>query len=97
MPREMSLDAQKASLLQRAREEAERLGSGLQFPVMLDLPAALAIIGNLQLALRHPANTGPSARTARYFCQEIICRMREAGFVANAEIARLGGDPAYDG
>lgn len=31
----------------------------------LDIPSILAIIGSIELALRHPENTGPSTMVAR--------------------------------
>ena len=81
------------------REERERLGGEL-FPVfafvLLDLDSALCLVGNLQLALRHPGNTGLSAKTARETIDGIIERAREAGYSAHAELMKLGDDPAHD-
>lgn len=64
--------------------------------VEFDLCTAIAIIGNLQLALRHPANVGASAEIARELIDGMIHRMREAGLTAHAELARLGDDAMYD-
>lgn len=92
-----SLNRQKESLLERC--DRERLGcdvSRFKLPLQFDLPGALAIIGNLQLALRHPANTGPSAQIARDAIDAMIRSMRECGLTAHAELARLGDDPLYD-
>lgn len=69
---------------------------GIILPVALDLTSALAIVGNLQVALRHPANNGPAAKIARQVVDSIIEMMLDAGFPALAELAMLGYNPLYD-
>lgn len=96
-PREMPLDKARETLLRRCDEERVRSDAArFKLPVELDLHSALCVIGNLQLALRHPANSGPSAEVARTAIDGMIRRMREAGLTAHAELARLGDDPGYD-
>ena|SRR5258707_4004084 len=96
VPLSISIKQQQEDLTRRVRDELERLGGGFELPVHLDLTAALCLIGNLQLALRHPAHTGPSAQVARMIIDGVIARLGEAGYLAHAEVARLGDDPAYD-
>lgn len=84
------------SLVQRLREERERLGDEFRLPVILDLDTALCIVGNLQLALRHPGNRGASAEVARTTIDGIIERTRTAGYAAHAQLMKLGEDPRYD-
>jgi hypothetical protein len=57
---------------------------------------AISIVGCLQLSLRHPGNTGPSAVYARRMIAGIIQRLIDFGFPGCAEVARLGNDPAWD-
>lgn len=93
----MPLDAAKESLLRRCAEERVRSkAANFRLPVEMDLESAICIVGNLQLALRHPQNNGPSAKVARDTIDGIIRRMRESGLTAHAELARLGDDPGYD-
>ncbi len=93
----MSLDPAKVELARRCNEERVRSNLlRLKLPFELDVLSAITLIGNLQLALRHPANTGPNTRIVRFFIDETIRRMREAGLTAHAELARLGDDPGYD-
>jgi hypothetical protein len=74
------------------------LACAIQPVVQVDLEPkeALAIIGNLQLALRHPANTGPSATYARAMIAGMIQRLIDFGFPACAEVARQGVDPTFN-
>ena len=94
---QMTLETARENLLRRCKEESIRCGNRqFTIPLELDLTAALSIIGNLQLALRHPANCGPSASVARLTIDRLIDRIEEAGLPANAELARRGDDPEYD-
>lgn len=63
----------------------------------LDIPFPLActIVAQIQLALRHPANTGESAHHARAFIEALIGTM-EASEPAIGPLLRLGFDPAHD-
>lgn len=82
-------------LVRRCNAERERLGD-IALPIELDLGATLALIGNLQLALRQPGNRGRSAKLARWFIDGIIARLRKGGYTAAAEMAERGDDPRYD-
>jgi len=76
------IDASKKRLEAEVTLELSR-SRGVLLPVMIDVPSALCVIASLQLALRHPANTGPSAKIAREFIDGLIA-------------ARLGDDTDYD-
>jgi hypothetical protein len=81
-------------LIDVAREA--KLGESYVLPVHLPLTMALALIANLQLSLRHPANTGASANQARHIVDSIIERLHADGYNAHARLAKLGDDPRYD-
>jgi hypothetical protein len=52
----------------------------------------VTLIGQLQLALRHPINIGPSAQTTRALVTLLIDAMPEGA----RELLLLGFDPEYD-
>lgn len=64
-------------------------------PVEIDPPVAMILIGQLQLAIRHPQNTGTSAAYAREFIEALRSRICEPGSVLDALIT-AGFDPDYD-
>jgi hypothetical protein len=63
--------------------------------VEVSFPLALVLIGQLQLALRHPGNVGLPARQCREFLDEMIARL-EANSPGFGAILRQGDDPARD-
>ena len=69
---------------------AELVGArGFALPVQFDLQSLISLVGTLQLALRHPANTGASALVARSFIDATIDRLETYGFTAIAKLMRL--------
>ncbi len=62
----------------------------LKFDV--DWPTGIAIISQLQLALRHPDNKGHSARMARKIIDEIVRRIADVDSKL-AELLRMGDGP----
>lgn len=90
-----NVDERKEHLMERVRAEYDQ-AAGWSLPLELDLHSALCLVGNLQLALRHPGNTGPSAGVARRIVDGIISRFESTGYPAHAELARLGDNSAYD-
>jgi hypothetical protein len=87
----------KEWLLQLIDEEVRTAAAGsFILPVHMDLHVIMCVVGALQLALRHPANTGPSALVVREVIDGIIARVVEAGYVATGEMLRLGDNPDYD-
>jgi hypothetical protein len=61
-------------------------------PVTLTPQSALCLIGQLQLALRHPGNVGHAADAARWLIDGLLVRLREGGFLAHAELGEAGED-----
>lgn len=65
------------------------------FPVSLNAASVVLLIGNLQLALRHPHNDGAPAEFARGLVHELIERF--AGLDPRiAAYLRMGDNPARD-
>jgi hypothetical protein len=88
-------EQQKERLIDFAVEEM-KAGKNFILPVHLDLHSLTCVVGSLQLALRHPANTGPSSKVVRELIDGIIERVEHAGYVVTAQILRLGDNPEYD-
>jgi hypothetical protein len=91
------IKASKETLLRQCAEEiGEREGEFLA-ELHMDFHVTLALISMVQLALRHPGVKGvATAQLARDVVNGLIGRMKDAGYVANAELACLGFDPDYD-
>lgn len=60
----------------------------------IDFSMALVVVGQLQLALRHPNNTGPSAANARAFVHKLIARLAVTDTIGRC--LQTGFDPKYD-
>jgi hypothetical protein len=88
--------AEQFELVEAAAREVVERGHGAVFELSLDLGSAIALIGTLQLALRHPGVTGSAAVTSRYFIDGLIQRIDDAGFPTCAKLAAMGDDPRYD-
>ncbi len=73
-----------------------KVGKDFILPVHLNLHTLTCIVGALQLALRHPANVGPLSMIVRDVIDQIIERVAQEGYVATAELMRLGDNPEYD-
>lgn len=61
----------------------------------LDWTLAIAVLGHLQLALRHPANQGESARLVRNLCDALIAKV-ETVDRGLADVLRMGDDEMND-
>lgn len=61
----------------------------------LEWPTVLVLVGQLQLALRHPANTGDAAETTRGFLDQLFSII-EASDAPLARLMRMGDDPKHD-
>jgi hypothetical protein len=97
MPTPDFIEQSKQKLLDKCREEQEHAErTNFKLPVTMDLITLLSLVVNVHLALRHPKNTGPGSQIARQIINQIIKRVKDEGFPANAELMRLGGDPQYD-
>jgi hypothetical protein len=92
----MSPQQEERFLRRVAKERLTSHGEAFFLPIHLDLTSAVELVGNLQLALRHPENRGHAAQMARQMIDGIIQKVKEAGFDAHAELMLLGDDPTYD-
>jgi len=89
-------DKEKEELIERASEEVRRLGDQLDIELHLGLSSAMYLVAQLQLAMRHPGNTGEAPEIARGFIDGVIQIMARGGYPATAEVARAGDDPKHD-
>lgn len=64
--------------------------------VQLDMPAtaAIQVVAQMQLALRHPKNTGRTSANARIIVESIIRSLESLDSAAG--LLRRGDDPQYD-
>lgn len=76
-------------------EEIAALRNRPPVKLKIDALALFMILGNLQLALRHPNNTGPSAKFAKRFIDDARAQLAGPGSAIDT-ILRMGDDPAYD-
>lgn len=83
-------DIASDSLLQSFREE-----SGNYIPVQIEPIFCLALIGQLQLALRHPQNVGVTSDTVREFVYSLIDKLAEV-IPESRVIAMKGFDTRFD-
>lgn len=63
--------------------------------VAINIPTALCLISQIQLATRHPDNNGPVRGIAERFCRElqaIVCNLAPD----LADIIEKGWNPEYD-
>jgi crotonobetainyl-CoA:carnitine CoA-transferase CaiB-like acyl-CoA transferase len=77
------------SLQDRAEAEISKLET---IVIEIDIVTAMALISQIQLALRHPANKGTAAHIARHVIDGIIAQLPPA----MQELAKLGYDERYD-
>jgi len=68
---------------------------GQVFIIEMGASELMAFVGNLELALRHPANTGPSSKIAAKTRDRLIEMLRERYPVLAATI-EAGKDPKFD-
>ena len=52
----------------------------------------ITILGNIQLALRHPQNNGPSARLARQAAGQLMDALVRSGILTSDEAAQIYRD-----
>lgn len=85
----------RESLYAGFQREFEEIGDQL-LTLQLDVGHLAALVANLQLALRHPANTGATGEVARTLVDGIIAAVEREGRPALAALLRAGDDPAFD-
>lgn len=81
-------------LMSRSAEELKQLPDSIF--IELTLVNTLAIIGALQLALRHPLYVGPSRASVITFVKQVQAVLRERGAEALVEIIDRGWNPQND-
>ncbi len=64
----------------------------VQLPVITTPLVWLAIVGNLQLALRHPANTGTSSSHVRDFARQVLKHLQVECLIPEELISRAFKD-----
>lgn len=73
-----------------------RIGQSSEIIEIATTPArAFILLAQLQLALRHPHNTGPSADIAREMANN-LARLIIAKFPESQEMIQQGFNPAFD-
>lgn len=77
-----------------AEEFKELCASERRVELELTPLEAWALMSNLQLALRHPNNVGPTARTAKGVAERLQGIVAPDGVLA--EVARRGWNVRYD-
>ena len=88
--------AQQQMLDAAAREARRAHAAGYVLPLHMDVEVISSLVAALQLALRHPRNTGRTAGTVRAAVDSIIQRVEADGYPALATLLRLGNDPEND-
>lgn len=68
-----------------------------EIAVFADGVVWMAVAGNVQLALRHPENNGPSSRLARQFVDHLLGRLRDMGVISGDEFAAIMRDEMQNG
>jgi hypothetical protein len=61
-------------------------------PIVAEGWVWMAILGNVQLGLRHPENRGPSARVAKRFCDAVLEKLKEENILTADEAAKIYRD-----
>ena len=87
--------SEQQALFDAAKTEVAIMGD-VTIRIDFDVGSLIGLIGQLQLALRHPGNTGPTGNLTRGLVAKLIEHIRRKGFPRCAEIAELGNDPQYD-
>jgi hypothetical protein len=87
--------AEQKSLFAEVEREVAA-ADGYKVELTFDLGSAIMLVGQLQLALRHPHNTGAGAQSMARVIAVIIEHLRAAGHIYAARLAELGNDPEND-
>ena len=81
-------------LLEQFKSEMTAFCEGQPLSLMLSPIEAWALLSHVQLALRHPQNTGPTSQIARRWAETIQSRLVTGP--AMSEVARRGWEAKYD-
>ena len=71
-----------------SREFNSQRAQTIALTAYITCDAATILCGQIDLALRHPENQGPSAKVASTFVEGLIDRLEQQGFPALAAAAR---------
>ena len=86
--------ADQEKLLTDAAREMEEAGEGT-ITIEYSIVQAMGLLGTLQLALRHPKNTGGTSRYMRELAMRLEAFLGACG-PATSRLCRLGWDPTAD-
>ncbi len=87
---------EKQELLERVTAESQTLhDESWKMTMTLDIDCLMALIASLQLALRHPKNTGPTSQTVKGIIEKLIDEL-PVDCLALRELARMGFNPKHD-
>lgn len=90
-------DLNDIELFHRTLKELEQLtDGGVVFSLHMNPSDALAVIGMLQLALRHPKSTGPSAEAAFEIVNILAHQVERLNTPHLSELIRRGFDREHD-
>lgn len=87
-------DPMNRQLERQFKDDFIRLGEAPDVFIQLTATAAWCLLGQLQLACRHPRNNGASRQVAEDVAHEIQDRL--ATTPALRRVAEMGWDPQYD-
>lgn len=88
------LGAEAESLYARFEREMVALQGDWALSLELSALQAFTLLGQIQVALRHPDNVGPAAKIGRELAECLQAALPKGGAIA--EVARLGWDPQAD-
>jgi hypothetical protein len=88
-------DADLRALYEKSVEE-NRERPDFLVPLHLDVPALMTLVAQLQLAARHPMNTGATGQAGREIIALIIQKIKDEGFPFTAAMMELGNNRALD-
>ena len=91
----MSRELDTIPLLEQASAQLADLRTKPPIPVEITAEAAMVLISQLQLALRHPQNQGEGSRHARLFIQGLRRRIAKPGDPLDRLIG-MGFEEQYD-
>lgn len=86
-------DAKKQAITERALAKMREMKEPIKFE--LDVTHVMGLIGQLQLAFRHPGNTGPSRAAIERFVRDLIEQMDPEHGDVHA-LLTMGFHEAYD-
>ena len=64
--------------------------------ITLDAITALGLLGNIDLARRHPLNTGPSVVLVRAFREQLLSKIAETGLLSSEELRQAFNEEDVD-